>query len=158
MGRSENTGLTGDKKGRKGERTLSGARKVAKVSPPDSVVIISQITPTDITADLSRCATRITHGVAGETFVESGRLDWRSFGRKTYQDWVDNGWVGMVQEKIKKYHMASSAVRAQRVLVFQSELPLSFRGDRALSERVHAVQQLLAELQGMFMAGESMNQ
>jgi hypothetical protein len=64
----------------------------------------------------------------------------------------------MVQEKIKQYHMATSAVRAQRVLVFQSELPLSFRGDRALSNRVHAVQQLLAELQGMFMAGESINQ
>jgi hypothetical protein len=165
---------SGNSKGRKTDTYTSEARKkqcfsslelarVARYAQPstDSAAVSSMTTSTTTSVtptDLSRCTTRITHGVAGDTFVESERLDWRSFGRKTYQDWVANGWVGMVQEKIRKYHMATSAVRAQRVLVFQSEVPLSFCGDRALSDRVHAVQQLLAELQGMYSAGESMNQ
>ncbi|KAJ1399662.1 hypothetical protein B484DRAFT_406240 [Ochromonadaceae sp. CCMP2298] len=57
MGRSNNTGLTEDKKGRRGAKTPTGSRKVAKLSPPDSS-IISSITPTDITADLSSATKR----------------------------------------------------------------------------------------------------
>jgi transposase len=131
---------------------------------PTSDVNVSQLTmddsfdsPLELASCVSSTCTRITHGRDGVEFVE-GEWDWRSFGRLTYQGWVECGWVEMVREKIRAYHKATSRLRAQKVLVFESELPLSYRGECGLSNRVHAVSQLLGELARMYGAGESLNQ
>jgi hypothetical protein len=169
MVRTNNLGLRVGKKGKRSKHTPSGGRKKAKISSPDSCSTITNSQSAEssqdmlesafsITTTTSSSSSRVTHGRDGVEFVENEKLDWRSFGRRTFQDWVENGWVEMVQEKISKYHKATSALRAQKVLMFQDELPLSFRGDRALSDRVHSVQQLLGELGRMYSAGESMNQ
>jgi hypothetical protein len=106
MGRSTNTGLTGDRKGRKGVKTPNGARKRAKVTPPDSTSTSASSVPTESSAEASQesalssitgtVIVRETRGAAGVLFTEE-RLDFRSFGRCTWEDWVGFGLVAAWQ-------------------------------------------------------------
>jgi hypothetical protein len=172
MGRTGNTGLTGNSKGERGVKTPTGSRKKAKVSPPDSSSISSitshadsqldsQLNGTELSMSASG-SSRITHGVAGDLFIEEmnsfgARMDWRSFGRLTYGDWLDTRHIALLVGKISSYHAATSAAAAQRVMVYHDDLPLSYAGGKKLHDRVGAVSALLAMLDRLYKEHGSMN-
>jgi hypothetical protein len=168
MGRTSNSGLTGNKKGEKGVKTPTGARKRVKLTPPDSSSTIassqsdepSQETLSDSFGDSSVSSTitstisiRETKGQSGEVFIDQ-RLDFRSFGRKTWEDWVSSGLADHFKRQFQRFQQASTPRAAEKVLVRIEELPLSYRGHQYLTEKVKMVRKLLFLIEGAFSSDE----
>jgi hypothetical protein len=154
MGHNPNTGLTGNSKGRRGVKTPTGARKRAKLTPPDSTSTgaSSASASASASAEASQDSTlssitttvvvRETRGQSSVSFLDQ-RLDFRSFGRCTWEGWVGSGAVAGWLAKFALFEKASTPERAEREMVSSTELPLSFRGRNYLRDKCRAVKKML---------------
>jgi hypothetical protein len=91
-------------------------------------------------------------GVRGDAFLLQN-LDWRSFGRQTYEDWVNAGFVERLGLKLSKF-FASAGLVAARHVVPSSELPLSAKGYVNLYEKCLAMRDMLGKWKARYKSGE----
>jgi hypothetical protein len=149
MGRTGEPRLS-TKKGRKKNKTpykLSAQKRVAYnlEAQEEPEVSTSELDMSQLTIDTSfdsqepadssitsTTSMRETKGQPGEIFIER-RLDFRSFGRATYTDWVNSGAVARWVEMFALFEKAGTAERAEKVMVNSTELPLSYRGRRGVN-------------------------
>jgi hypothetical protein len=97
----------------------------------------------------STISMRETKGQPGEIFIDQ-RLDFRSFGRRTWEDWVNSGLVDHFKRQFQRYLHASTPQFAEKVLVRSEELPLSYRGHQYPTDKVKTVKKLLAHMEQAF--------